>query len=114
MAFVLKQSDTYRWPVQVDMPVDGGRHERHTFDGEFKRITQSRVREMGELIETGDLIDSDLVREVLIGWDGVNDEDGNPIKFSQKTLDQLVDVPMLATAISKAFFESLAGAKRKN
>ena len=26
MAFVLKQSDTYSWPVTFDVPVDGGRH----------------------------------------------------------------------------------------
>tara|TARA_R100001443_G_scaffold62527_1_gene72440 strand:- start:967 stop:1311 length:345 start_codon:yes stop_codon:yes gene_type:complete len=114
MAFTLKQSNTYRWPVQIDIPVDGGKHERHTFDAEFKRVTQSRIREMGEQIENNEITDADLVTEVLLGWDGINDEDGNAIKFSQKSLADLVDIPMLATSISKSFFDSLAGAKRKN
>ena len=38
MAFVLKQSDTYVWPVTFDIPVDGGRHEKQTFDGERRRL----------------------------------------------------------------------------
>ncbi len=114
MSFVLSQGNSYKWPVVHDMPVDGGKHERHTFDAEFKRITQSRIRQMGEQIENNEITESELVTEVLLGWDGINDEDGNPIKFSQKALAQVIDVPMLATSISKAFFDSIAGAKRKN
>tara|TARA_B100001094_G_scaffold197687_1_gene191814 strand:+ start:9010 stop:9354 length:345 start_codon:yes stop_codon:yes gene_type:complete len=114
MSFVLKQGNSYKWPVVHDMPVDGGKHERHTFDAEFKRITQSRIRQMGEQIDNNEITESELVTEVLLGWDGINDDDGNPIKFSQKALDQVIDVPMLATSISKAFFDSIAGAKRKN
>ena len=114
MAFTLKTSDSYKWPVSIDIPVDHGKHERRTFDAEFKRITQSRVRKMGELIETGEITDIDLVREVLIGWEGIADEDGNSVKFSNNSLMVLCEIPMAATAISKAFFESLAGARRKN
>ena len=114
MAFVLKQSDTYIWPIQVDTPVDGGRHHRSTFDGEFRRVSQSRIREMGEQVENGEITDADLVSEVLVGWDGIDDDDGNPVKFSQSSLQQLVDVPMVATAIATAYFDSLSGAKRKN
>jgi len=51
---------------------------------------------------------------VLIGWAGVTDDDGKDIPFSQSALQQLLDVPMLAAAITLAYFESLQGAKRKN
>ena len=115
MAFVLKKDDSsYKWPVIHNMPVDGGKHEKHTFDAEFKRVTQTRIREMGEQIQNNEITEADLLNEVLLGWDGINDEDGNPIKYSQIALQQVIDVPMLATDISKAFFDSLAGAKRKN
>ena len=114
MGFKLDQSGTYKWPVTVEVPVDDGRHDKQKFDGEFKRITQSRIREMGQLIETGDLTDVDLVKEVLVGWDGIEDDQGNELKFSQSKLKQLLDVPMVATAIATAFFDSIAGAKRKN
>ena len=114
MAFVLKQSDSYTWPVTFDIPVDGGRHERQTFDGEFKRLAQSRITEIGEQIKAEEITDSILAGEVLIGWAGVTDDAGKNIPFSQSALQQLLDVPMLAAAITLAYFESLQGAKRKN
>ena len=114
MAFVLKQSDTYSWPVAFDIPVDGGRMQRQTFDGEFRRLSQSRITEIGAQIKTEEITDADLAAEVLVGWSGVTDGDGKEVPFSQKALEQLLDVPMLASAITVAYFESLQGAKRKN
>lgn len=114
MAFVLKQSDSYTWPVTFDVPVDGGRHERQTFDGEFKRLPQSRIREIGEQIDSGEVTDASVAAEVLVGWSGVTDDGGKEVPFSQSALQQLLDVPMLAAAIVLAYFNSLAGAKRKN
>lgn len=119
MAFVLKQSDTYSWPVAFDLPVDGGRHERQTFDGEFKRLPQSKVglmvAELARLDETGDLDRiSELAGEVLVGWSGVTDDQGKDIPFSQKALEQLLEVPMLGVATLKAYMDSIKGAKRKN
>jgi hypothetical protein len=114
MAFVLKQSDSYSWPVTFNLPVDGGRHERQTFDGEFKRIPQSRITEIGGQIKAEEITDADLAAEVLVGWSGVTDNSGAQVPFSQHALEQLLDVPMLAAAITLAYFESLQGAKRKN
>ena len=114
MAFVLKQSDTYVWPVTFDVPVDGGRHQRQSFDGEFRRLSQSRIREIGQQIESGDTTDAEIAGEVLTGWSGITDDDGKDVPFSQGALERLLDVPMLATAIATAYFGSLSGAKRKN
>lgn len=114
MAFVLKQSDTYSWPVTFEVPTDGGRHERQTFDGEFKRLPQSRIREMGKLIETNDTTDMEVASEVLVGWSGITDDQGQDVPFSQKALEQLLEVPLLATQVVAAYFQSLSGAKRKN
>jgi hypothetical protein len=119
MAFVLKQSDTYSWPVAFDTPVDGGRHERQTFDGEFKRLPQSRIGPMvAELQQLEDLGDLDriteLAKEVLVGWSGVTADDGKEIPYSEKAVGQLLEVPLLAVSIIKAYMDSIKGAKRKN
>jgi hypothetical protein len=119
MAFVLKQSDTYTWPVTFDVPVDGGRHERQTFDGEFKRLPQSKigpmVAELQRLEDLGDLERiTDISRDVLVGWSGINDDNNKEIPYSQKALDQLLEVPFLAVAVLKAYMDSIKGAKRKN
>lgn len=114
MAFVLKQSDTYSWPVTFDVPVDGGRHQRQSFDGEFRRLSQSRIREIGQQIEAGETTDAEVAAEVLVGWSGITDDDGKDVPFSQAAMERLLDVPMLATAIATAYFGSFAGGKRKN
>ncbi len=119
MAFVLKQSDTYTWPVAFDVPVDGGRHERQTFDGEFKRLPQSKIGPLvAELQRLEDLNDldrlSEIAAEVLVGWSGVNDDKGSEIPFSQKALEQVLEVPLLSVAVLKAYMDSIKGAKRKN
>ena len=114
LAFVLKQSDSYSWPVAFDIPVDGGRHQRVTFDGVFKRVSQSRMREIGQMIQEEQLTEADLVSEILVGWSGITDDDGKDVPFSQAAMERLLDVPMLATAIATAYFGSFAGGKRKN
>jgi len=123
MAFVLKQSASYTWPITLVLPVDGGRREKHTFDGEFKRLPQTRINEIvrqaramerGKLADDEALEDQDAAREVLIGWAGVVDDDAKDIPFSDTALAQLLEIPTVAGQIVRAWFESLEVAKRKN
>ena len=92
MAFVLKKSNTYKWPVSVDVPVDGGKHERVTFDVEFKDLTQSRLLEIAELSSDGTLSDVDIAKEVMVGWAGIQNEDGEELPYSITKRDELLDV----------------------
>lgn len=113
MGFVIKQSDSYVWPVSIDQPADGGRHEKSTFDIEFKRISQSRIDELVEGGQTGAITDRQTCEELVIGWKGVTD--GNDeIPFSQKSLAMLLDIPGVSREIVMAWVDSLSGAKRKN
>jgi hypothetical protein len=123
LSFVLKQSDSYSWPITLVLPVDGGRREKHTFDGEFRRLPQSRINEIirlaramerGRIEEGEELQDQDAAREVLVGWSGVVDDDGKEIKFSDAALTQLLEIPTVAAQIVRAWFDSLEVAKRKN
>lgn len=123
MAFVLKQSPTYKWPVTLVIPADGGRREKHTFDGEFRRIPQARINEIrriGRLQELGridpgeEIHDQDGAREILAGWSGVIDDEGNEIPFSEAALSQLLEIPTVAGQIIRAWGESIEVAKRKN
>lgn len=111
--FKITQNATYTWPVSVDFPVDGGKTEKATFDAEFKRLTQSRVDEIKQAVERGEMKDTDLAREALVGWSGVVDADGN-VPYSESARDQLLEIPMVATAIVVALLNSLSGARRKN
>ena len=114
MAFILKQSDTYVWPVTFDIPVDGGRHEKQTFDVQFKRMPQKWIRDIAKKIDADEVLDVDVAREVVLGWSGITDDAGKEVPFSQKALDQVLDVPTLASAMVLAYFNSVAGVKVKN
>lgn len=111
--FKLIQPTSYTWPVTVELPIDGGRTEKATFDAEFHRLSQSRLEELRGQIERNEIRDVDLVREVMVGWSGVTDG-ANPVPYSEAARDQLLDIPMVAASIVMSLFQSIAGAKRKN
>lgn len=126
MAFVLKQSETYSWPVAFDVPADGGRFIKQTFDAEFRRPTQSRIIEIQEAVmrrlraiqtdqdTDGMITDLEIAEEILVGWSGIEDGNGGEVPFSEKAKAQILDLPAVAASIVEAFFDSLKGAKRKN
>ena len=126
MAFVLKQSSSYVWPVTVKLPISGGKFEKQTFDAEFKRLPQTRINKLqvevqariksSERNETADdsISDQSIAEELLIGWSGVLDEDGDEVSFTESMKQQLLDIPTMATAIIVAYFDSLTGVKTKN
>jgi hypothetical protein len=113
MAFVLKQSDSYSWPVKVDLPEDG-KLKRHTFEAEFKNVSQSRFQEMIDQSSAGEINDIDVVREVMVGWSGILDDKGEEMPFVKAKFEELLDVLGISSAIATAFIESRMGAKRKN
>ena len=113
MALVLDQDDTYSWPVTINLPNDG-KYEQHKFKCIFKMLKQSRIKELLDLVAKGDVSDQDVCTEVLVGWSGIEDKDGNEVKFTKATFKQLIEVPLIATEIGTAYFKSITGAKTKN
>jgi hypothetical protein len=122
MAFVLKQTASYTWPVPLLIPVDGGRREKHSFDAEFRRLPQTRINEIIKLaraLELGReddeaLDDKTAAREILIGWAGITDDAGKEVPFSESALEQLLEIPTIAGQIIRAWFNSMEVAKKGN
>lgn len=113
MAFTITQSDAYFWPVTIEIPIDGGRFEKHTFDAQFKRLTQTRIESLTDHVFTQTIKDRDVVAEVMAGWKGVNDG-SDELVWSEANRDILLNIPMVASTIVKAWIASLSGAQRKN
>ena len=111
--FSLSQSNSYTWPVTVEFPVDGGKTEKQSFDVEFKRLTQSKIKELRDLAFAGKVDDVQTCREVVVGWRGVKDGD-NELPFSPSNLNLLLEVALVPGAVVRAYFDSMEGAKRKN
>jgi hypothetical protein len=113
MFSISKAITEYSWPVVVHLPADGGKVEKSTFDATFKRVSATRINEIREAIEAGKITDVGLATEVLNGWSGVSDGD-DALPYSEENKAALLDIPTVAAAIVRAFFESLSGAPRKN
>lgn len=126
MAFVLNQSQSYSWPVSIQLPADGGKREKSSFDALFKRLPQSRINEIQQLVqqrikaaERGEELDNGvtdqtIAAEIVVGWAGILDADGDDVPYSEAVKAQLLDVPMMAGALIEAYFTSLVELKRKN
>ena len=125
MSFVLKSSSSYTWPVTFYQPENGTRKEQ-SFDAQFKQLPQTRINEIQVLVQkrvksiqegvedTSGITDQSIANEVLVGWEGIEDGEGAPVPFSNKTKKQILDIPMLASAIIESYFDSLVEAKAKN
>tara|TARA_R100000664_G_C2714709_1_gene110253 strand:+ start:31 stop:411 length:381 start_codon:yes stop_codon:yes gene_type:complete len=126
MSFVFKKAgSTTSWPVSFYIPENGTRKEQ-SFDAEFKQLPQTRINELQasvqkriKALQDGEedfsgVTDISIAEEVLVGWSDVKDEEGNDVPFTNKTRKQILEVPMLASAIIEAYFESLIEAKSKN
>jgi len=115
MAFVLKADPgSYYWPVSIDVPTDGGRFKRETFEVEFQTLPQSELEGFQQDAAEDSMKDSDFCRRVVMGWKNIIDEDGNELPYSLILFEQMIDLPLVAAAITRAYFESLQGRKAKN
>jgi len=122
MAFVLNKSATYTWPVRISLATDGGKKTVETLDVEFRRLPQSRITELVQQARAAErgrdddaaLDDRESAREMIAGWDGVVDDAGKAVPFSEAALGQLLEIPTVAGQIVQAWFESLKEGKRKN
>lgn len=108
MAFIRKKSNTFKWPVTISYPTDGGRYETESFDAVFKRMGR---KEFQKVVEKGD---NELVETVLKGWEGITDEAGKEIPFSVGELKELMDDPDFHRGVIQAYLASLEGEKAKN
>lgn len=111
--FKITQDRTYKWPVTVHIPADGGKFTKATFTAEFRGMSQDAIDTTLNDMRAGDR-DADFSNECLVGWSGVQDHDGTDLPFSDEAKIKLLNIPYVRAAIVTAFFESLSGGRRKN
>ena len=110
MAFVRKKVKTFKWPVTVTEPSSDkpGKFEESTFTAVFKRVKMS---ELEKIAETGGY---DFISSVLVGWEGIEDEDGSELAFSKDALKDLSDEADWTRAVLSAYTATYAEAEAKN
>lgn len=115
MAFILDDlDDTFDWKVKLPIPTKNKR-ETHTFTATFKRITQDRFEELARLQNEEGMTNTQIVKEIMVGWSGMQDKEGNELPFTESKLDKLLNVAGASAFIANSFSEAYTGGlKRKN
>lgn len=125
--FVFRKANEFKWPVRIPVPEDRRAVTREV-TGIFKTVPPERVQQIVRqaIADFGAAADTDgealqanadlrLLREVLVGWDGIVDEDKQPLAFADETREALLAVPYVRGAFVDAYNQGAnGGAKAKN
>jgi hypothetical protein len=131
MAFKISSATegTYKWPVPVMIPVDGGKFKKEEFTAVFKRYRKDAIstgNEDGAVDEDEDVVVEnengavdeergiEFFKATLVGWSGIKDDAGEEIPYSEEKLIEFLEVPVFTSAVVKAYQTSMGMAKEKN
>jgi hypothetical protein len=109
MGLKLTQKPTFTAKVDVDVANDKGGFERHTIRATFKRATTDEVERLSKLEKN-----TDVIRDRIVDFGDVLDDDGNQVPFSSENLEGLLAIPAAIVPLTNAFYSGNNGAKAKN
>ncbi len=121
--FKIVKKPTYAFNVDVHMPDADrpGKWKTHTFIGHFKKLSEDEYRERLDELTEKDLEsaeryqrENEFLAEVLVGWDGITDEDGTPLAFNADNLAAVMNISEVRAALFEAAFTSRRKAAAKN
>lgn len=104
-------------PQHVTLPVDvtppGGKTAKINLTVQY--LSVSEIKELlREVTEDTSLQDSDLAERLVLDWEKIEDEDGNPIPFSEDALVDALDLPYFHDAVTDALVDHLVRGRGKN
>lgn len=115
--FKVVDVESFRWPVIVHVPQDGGTFAKRTFTGEFAALPQDDIDDALEDLHDGTL-DANFANRVLVGWPAgqVQASDGSEMPYSDENKIKLLRMSYVRNGVVDAFFDAVSGggAKRKN
>ena len=110
--FTLRENHTFKRKVTVQVPNDKGSFNQELFTAEFRAIDSDEAEHLRNEAEDG--TERKLLAEVFIGFEGVKDEAGEVVEYSDQVRDQLIRIPYVSLPLINAFFEGILGRKVKN
>lgn len=115
--FKIVEVTSFKWPVKVNIPRDGGKFTGATFTAEFAALPQDEIDQALEDSRDGNL-DAGFASKVLVGWapGQVQDADGSELPYSDEAKAKLLRMSYVRNGVVEAFFDSVSGgaARRKN
>lgn len=103
--FRIDPKPSYRWPVTVHIPQDGGKTQEARFWARFRLLSTDAF----QAVYASGGTDEDLLKQVLVGWEEVADEGGEPLPFNEETRSSLIAIPYVRMALIAAYLEMSQG-----
>ena len=97
----------FKVPVTVYTPANGGQRE-DSFSVLFRALTRSEQTDHD--LSTVDGSDA-FLRDVVRGWDGLIDDDGQPFAYNDANFSMLLDLQYFRVALVQAYFNATTGIK---
>lgn len=108
MAFKRTLTPVFHAAVVVNVPNDKGGFDKNTFTATFKRCTSD------ELTVLRPLLNEEVVRKTLVGWDLKDEETKQAVDFNETEMEAILQIAPSPNAIASAFWETVTGARTKN
>lgn len=86
-----------QYPVEMEFDTPAGA-QKLAFTGHFRVFDDTETQ---RVLQDGD--DTDIIKTVLIGWDGIEDDEGTRLPFNDSTLTLLLQRAVVRVAIIRAF-----------
>ena len=104
--FKINRNPTFSHKVKIRVPVDGGFAD-HEFTARFKHVPWSEL----SAVERDP---AEQLRRVWIGWDGIANENGEALSYSDEAREMLIDMMFIRVPVLKAYVDAVTGVKRGN
>ncbi|MBB3142191.1 hypothetical protein [Halomonas organivorans] len=106
MTFVLKQIPDIAVPVTIQVPGDD---EPSTIHARWTLHPVSKTQTIMEQQRAGELDDDALVAQDLLGLEGITDDKGNAVPFSQDLVAQLMELAYVRRPLVMSWFAAQQG-----
>lgn len=107
MAFVLRTTDDFEFPVEIEVPTADG-HKIESFTGRFRRLPMDEVTSL--FAGQGSSTDREIADRVLVGWgQDVVDEAGQPVPVGEAERQALLSIVEVCRAVAIAYAAALLG-----
>lgn len=121
--FAIVKNPIYSWPVEVSLPdpAKPGKWKTHSFIGHFKKLSDQEFRDALEPMTDATLPpaervdrENEFIQRVLVGWEGITDEDGTPLPFNTDQVEAVLNLTEVRSGLFEAAFNSRRKAAVKN
>jgi len=110
MSFIVKRNPVFTHTVKVQVPVDGG-YETQTLKATYNVVPTDEVKNY-DLSKGGG--STDFLLRIVASMSDLVGDDNEPVPYNDEIRDLLLSQAYVRAALTRGYFEAVAGAQLGN